>query len=88
MVNIILESSIADKVDVVYSTPKNYQNQKKRFAKADIVFLSTLGLNKEIIDDVHRRCSANTKFFIIGEKTLVRVMDKFIAIVILQIIIS
>lgn len=68
MVNIILESPIADKVDVVYSTPKNYQNQKKRFAKADIVFLSTLGLNKEIIDDVHRRCSANTKFFIIGEK--------------------
>lgn len=68
LVNIILESSIADKVDVVYSTPKNYQNQIKRFAKADIVFLSTLGLNKEIIDDVHRRCSANTKFFIIGEK--------------------
>lgn len=68
MVNIILESPIADKVDVVYSTPKNYQNQKKRFAKADIVFLSTLGLNKEIIDDVHRRCSANTKFLIIGEK--------------------
>lgn len=68
MVNIILESPIADKVDVVYSTPKNSINQKKRFAKADIVFLSTLGLNKEIIDDVHRRCSANTKFFIIGEK--------------------
>lgn len=68
MVNIILESPIANKVDVVYSTPKNYQNKEKRFAKADVVFLSTLGLNKEIIDDVHRRCSANTKFFIIGEK--------------------
>lgn len=68
MVNIILESPIADKVDVVYSTPKNYQNTEKRFANADVVFLSTLGLNKEIIDDVHRRCSVNTKFFIIGEK--------------------
>ena len=68
MVNIILESPIADKVDIVYSTPKNYKNQEKRFAKADVVFLSTLGLNKEIIDNVHRRCSANTKFFIVGEK--------------------
>lgn len=68
MVNIILESPIADKVDVAYSTPKNYQNQKNRFAKADVVFLSTLGLNNDIIDDVHRHCSANTKFFIIGEK--------------------
>lgn len=68
MVNIILESPIADKVDIVYSTPNNYQNKEKRFANADIVFLSTLGLNKEIIDDVHIRCSANTKFFIVGEK--------------------
>lgn len=68
MVNIILESPIADKVDIVYSTPNNYQNKEKRFANVDIVFLSTLGLNKEIIDDVHIRCSANTKFFIVGEK--------------------
>lgn len=68
MVNIILESKIADKVDVVYSTPKNYQNKDKRFANADVVILSTLGLNKEIIEDVHRRCTANTKFFIVGEK--------------------
>lgn len=68
MVNIILESPIADKVDIVYSTPNDYQNKEKRFANADVVFLSTLGLNKEIIDNVHRRCSANTKFFIIGEK--------------------
>lgn len=70
MVNIILESPIADKVDIVYSTPNNYQNKEKRFANVDIVFLSTLGLNKEIIDDVHIRCSANTKFFIVGEKKL------------------
>lgn len=68
MVNIILESKIADKVDVVYSTPKNYQNKDKRFANADVVILSTLGLNKEIIEDVHRRCTANAKFFIVGEK--------------------
>lgn len=68
MVNIILESQIADKVDVVYSTPNNYQNKRQRFGKADVVFLSTLGLNKEIIEDVRRRCSANTNFFIVGEK--------------------
>lgn len=68
MVNIILESKIADKVDVVYSTPKNYQSRYQRFSSADVVFLSTLGLNKEIIEDVRRRCSANTQFFIVGEK--------------------
>lgn len=68
MVNIILESKIADKVDVVYSTPKNYQSKHQRFSSADVVFLSTLGLNKEIIEDVRRRCSANPQFFIVGEK--------------------
>lgn len=88
MVNIILESKIADKVDVVYSTPKNYQSRHQRFSSADVVFLSTLGLNKEIIEDVRRRCSANTKFFIVGEKTLGRAMGKFIAIVFLMTIIS
>lgn len=33
MVNIILESPIADKVDIVYSTPNDYQNKEKTFCQ-------------------------------------------------------
>jgi len=68
MVNIILESHIADSVEVSYSYISVYQDKKVRFLNADVVFLSTLGLDKTIIEDVKSRCSANAQFFIIGEK--------------------
>lgn len=68
MVNIILESPYADKVDVVYSDPKTYMDKEERFAKADIVFLSTLGLKEPLIEDMQKRCKGKTKLFVIGEK--------------------
>ena len=68
MVNIILESRCADKIEVVYSDPKTYKDKEERFTKADIVFLSTLGLNEELIEDIQKRCKGKTKLFLIGEK--------------------
>lgn len=68
MVNIILESTYADKIEVVYSDPKTYKDKEERFAKADIVFLSTLGLNEDLIEDIQKRCKGKTKLFLIGEK--------------------
>lgn len=69
MVNIIEESEIANKVDVSYSETKSYNDKKKRFQKADIVFLSTLGLNNELIEEVSQLCTnPKTKFYIVGEK--------------------
>lgn len=68
MVNIILESRCADKIEVVYSDPKTYTDKEKRFAKADVVFLSTLGLNEALIEDIQKHCKGKTKLFLIGEK--------------------
>ena len=68
MVNIILESRCADKIEVVYSDPITYTDKEKRFAKADVVFLSTLGLKEVLIEDVQKRCKGKTKLFLIGEK--------------------
>ena len=68
MVNIILEGPYAELVDVVYSDTKSYKERGKRFAKADVVFLSTLGLNEALIEDVQMLCKGKTKLFLIGEK--------------------
>lgn len=68
MVNIILESPYAELVDVVYSDTKSYKEREERFAKADVVFLSTLGLNEAFIEDVKTLCKGKTKLFLIGEK--------------------
>ena len=68
MVNIILESPYADKVEVVYSDTKLYKEREERFAKADVVFLSTLGLNESLIEDVKMFCKGKTTLFLIGEK--------------------
>lgn len=68
MVNIILESPYVDKVEVVYSDTKTYIEREERFAKADVVFLSTLGLSEALIEDVQMLCKGKTKLFLIGEK--------------------
>ena len=68
MVNIILESPYAELVDVVYSDTKSYKEREERFAKADVVFLSTLGLNEALIEDVQMLCKGQTILFLIGEK--------------------
>ena len=67
MVNIILESPYAELVDVVYSDTKSYKAREERFAKADVVFISTLGLNEALIEDIQMRCKGKTKLFLIGE---------------------
>lgn len=68
MVNIILESPYAELVDVVYSDSHSYSEKTERFAKADVVFLATLGLNEALIEDVQILCKGKTKLFLIGEK--------------------
>lgn len=68
MVNVILESPISDRVEIVYSPMETYKKEIDRFEKADVVLLSTLGVNKEIIEDVKSRCPSITKFYIVGEK--------------------
>ena len=49
MVNTILESPVADSVEISYSTQEAYKKRGDRFAEADVVFLSTLGVNDDII---------------------------------------
>lgn len=71
-VNVILESNIADQVEVSYSTVGDSKNNSNRFRDADRVFLSTLGLEKELVTDIEIRCLANglspDKLVIVGEK--------------------
>lgn len=67
-VNIIKESFIADSVEVSYSDPQTYLKRDIRFAKADAVFLSSKGIDKDLIESVRSKCSQNTKFYIVGEK--------------------
>lgn len=67
-VNIIAESAIADSVEVVYSDTETYKEKHDRFAKADVVFLSSLGVNEELINEVRALCPEKCKFYIIGEK--------------------
>ena len=67
-VNIIKESPIADSVEVSYSDPQTYKDKKIRFSKADIVFLSSKGVDKNLIEDIRSKCQQKTKFYIVGEK--------------------
>lgn len=76
-VNIILESEIADSIDVSYIDISNSRDYKKpgkreRFGEADRVFISTLGLTEELVTDVEIQCLAKglslNKITIVGEK--------------------
>lgn len=60
-VNVILESKISDKVEISYIYEDNYRNKENavRFAKADRVFISTKGLNKDLVDGIEVQCLAN-----------------------------
>ena len=78
-INIILESTIADLIELSYADNiKEIDNYLDRFIEADVVFLSTLGLNQELVEFVQGKCTQNSKFFIVGEKNLVNVMAKYI----------
>lgn len=67
-VNIIKESSIKDSVEISYSTETDCKKHIGRFVNADAVFLSTLGVNENLIDSIHSLCSAECCFYIVGEK--------------------
>lgn len=71
-VNIILESPVADSVEVSYSTDLNFRNESSRFSQADIIFISTLGLKEEFVTEVEILCLANgfqpSQLVVVGEK--------------------
>jgi hypothetical protein len=67
-VNIVAESDIKDKVDMTYADSKDYATHPERFAQADVVFLSSLGMTEEMVEDVKGRCSAKTRLVIVGTK--------------------
>lgn len=67
-VNIVRESVISDKVEVSYITSDSYRAKASRFEQADVVFLSTLGVDEALIENIQKCCSPQTKFYIIGEK--------------------
>ena len=67
-VNIILESRIAKGVEVSYSTIDTYHDKDSRFEEADIIFISTLGLNRDLVDDIRNRSKSTQKVIIVGEK--------------------
>lgn len=71
-VNVILESPVSDKVEISYSTDINFRKKKERFSNADRVFLSTKGLNEDLVTEVEIMCLANglnlNQLVIVGEK--------------------
>lgn len=72
--NVILESQVADSVEVSYIYIHDYRKSQysERFAHADRVFLSTLGVDKDLITDMEIVCAANgmpvNHLVIVGEK--------------------
>ena len=71
-INVILESSISDSVEVSYSTIQTYKKENDRFKNANVVFLSTMGLTEDLVRDIELMCYANgfpiEKMVIVGEK--------------------
>lgn len=71
-INIILESSIRDSVEVSYITMDDLQSRDERFSKADLVFFSVLGLDYQLVSEVEVQCVKNDfdpkKMIIVGEK--------------------
>lgn len=71
-VNTIVESPIADKVEVSYTDNYKKPENAERFAKADRVFISTLGLNENLVTEIEVLCLANglspENLVIVGEK--------------------
>ena len=72
-VNVILESDIADKVEVSFTDDFSKTSNQDRFAKADRVFVSTRGLSKRLVSAVEVESWANglapDKIVIVGDKS-------------------
>lgn len=73
-VNVILESEIADKVEVSYIYGRQFKKLENaiRFKAADMVFVSSLGIDEELIAEVEVQCIINgvssEKVIVVGEK--------------------
>ena len=63
---------MADSVEVSYSTDKQFKEESERFAKADKVFVSKLGLTKDFVTEIEIMSMANglsiDHVIVIGEK--------------------
>jgi peptidoglycan/LPS O-acetylase OafA/YrhL len=72
--NVILESPVADKVELSYIYIDNYRNPEysERFSSADRIFLSSLGTDEETISEMELHCQINgfdvDKLIIVGTK--------------------
>lgn len=67
-VNIISESEMRNKVDLSYAVNIQDEEHEKRLKEADIAFISTLGLNKELVNEVRSKLGPNTRLVVVGEK--------------------
>lgn len=71
-VNIILESRIADSVEISYTTNYDKDSNALRFEKADRVFISTLGLDETLVQEIENTCQSHglsrERVIIVGEK--------------------
>ena len=59
--NVILESEVADSIELSYIYIENYRKPEysNRFASADRVFLSSLGADEEIVSGIEMVCKTN-----------------------------
>lgn len=71
-VNVILESPIADKVEISYSTDEDYNKNISRFKDANLVFLSLKGIDENFVSTVEHLMEMNglnrCQLIIVGEK--------------------
>lgn len=72
-VNVIMESGIADKVEVSFTNDFSKVTNKERFEKANRVFVSTRGLSKGIVSAIEVQCwyhgISPDKVVVVGEKS-------------------
>ena len=72
-VNTIMESEIADQVEVSYTNDYSNPDNAQRFSSADRVFISKRGVDEEFVSAVEELCSENglspERIVIVGEKS-------------------
>lgn len=73
-VNVILESSVADEVEVSFAEDVSKSGMDERLAAADLVFVARRGFNRHFVSDVEVRCwSAGIppeRVIVVGDKSL------------------
>ena len=81
--NVILESPIADSVEVSYIEIAKYKESKynERFSNANCIFVSSRGLEEQNVMDIEKKCKENyfpvEKIVIVGEKVFGESNGKF-----------